>query len=256
MQVKRSEPNKDIGLFVKSILTFERTEKSGETILPFFADGYPGLIFHITPKGQWVQPHNKRMPASYIYGQTLTPIELHMKGSFRIVMFQLYPFVLSSFFNIDSKSLNNECFDLLKAPGWKTVEEKLFSLKERGNEIEIIQAFLIQTFIHKKEQFDNTIVKALKLITANKAQIPVAELCDTLHVTVRTFERRFVKQVGISPRDFILITKFQQSLEQLTVKDYSKLSDIVYANGFSDQSHFIRVFKAFTGRTPKRFLST
>lgn len=255
MNVQRLSPHKDVSLFVKNIFTFERKVKTGETVLPFFADGYPGLIYHVTPNGQWVQPHNKRMPVSYLYGQTLTPIELHMDGSFRIILLQLYPFVLPSFFNIDSKSLNNECFDLLRAPGWKSVEEKLLSTMGSGREIEIIQDFLIANFIHKKEQFDDTIVKALKLITSNKAQISVAELCDTLNVTVRTFERRFIKQVGISPRDFILITKFQQSLEQLTVKDYAKLSDIVYANGFSDQSHFIRVFKAFTGRTPKRFLA-
>ncbi len=255
MEVKRLGPEKDVALFVKNIFIFERAQNDGETILPFFADGYPGLLFHVTPQGQWVQPQNKRMPTSYIYGQTLMPIELHMKGSFRIIMFQLYPFVLSSFFNIDSKSLNNECFDLLKAPGWKNVEDKLLSTAGKGHEVEIIQTFLIQSFLHKKEQFDDSIVKALKVIGSRKAQISVADLCDTLHVTVRTFERRFAKQVGITPRDFILITKFQQSLEQLTVKDYSKLSDIVYANGFSDQSHFIRVFKAFTGRTPKRFLS-
>jgi len=75
-----------------------------------------------------------------------------------------------------------------------------------------------------------------------------------LHLNERTFERRFVAAVGISAKQFSRIIQFQQSLEQLTVKDYTKLSDIVYSNGFADQSHFIRVFKAFTGKSPKKFV--
>jgi len=255
MKLTRLEPDKNVDLFVKSILIFEQDEKDKDTGLPFFADGYPGLIFHITPNGQWVQPQNKQMPVSYIYGQTLIPIELHMTGYYRIVAFQLYPFVLSRFFNIDARVLNDGCFDLLQLPGWESYEDKLLSAKSDADQVEIIQKFLLHYFMVTKEQFDFIIVEAINLIIASKAQITVRGLCDKLHVTVRTFERRFIKEVGIAARDFILITKFQQSLEQLTLKDFSKLSDIVYANGFSDQSHFIRVFKAFTGSTPKQFLT-
>jgi AraC-like DNA-binding protein len=61
--------------------------------------------------------------------------------------------------------------------------------------------------------------------------------------------------VGVTAKQFAKIIQFQQSLEQITVKDYSKLTDIVYANGFADQSHFIKVFKAFTGKTPLAFTS-
>jgi len=61
--------------------------------------------------------------------------------------------------------------------------------------------------------------------------------------------------VGVTAKQFAKIIQFQQSLEQITVKDYSKLTDIVYANGFADHSHFIKVFKAFTGKTPLAFTS-
>jgi len=50
-----------------------------------------------------------------------------------------------------------------------------------------------------------------------------------------------------------MIIQFQNSLTQLTIKDYTILTDVVYNNGYADQSHFIRVFKSFTGKTPKNF---
>lgn len=240
-------------LFVKQVMVFQQEDTAGATVLPFFADGYPGLLFHITPGGQRVLPQNKEMPVTYLHGQTLHPIELHMKGAYKIIVIRLFPFVLRSLFNINARDLNNNCYDLQNIPGWVRIEQELLDTDDTERQAAIIISFLKTIFISKKEQLDNTIVEALQIIFHSKAQITVADLCSKLHITPRTFERRFLKEVGISAKDFIQITRFQQSLEQLTGKDYSKLSDIVYANGFSDQSHFIRVFKAFTGKTPKHF---
>src|SRR5690606_37219052 len=86
-----------------------------------------------------------------------------------------------------------------------------------------------------------------------KGQESIGAIAEKSNLNIRTFERRFRCETGLSPKQFAKIIQFQTSMEQLTVKDYSKLTDIVYQNGFADQSHFIRVFKAFTGKTPKAF---
>lgn len=248
------KPDSSVSLFVKNILVFRDDMMDDQTtVMPFFADGYPGLIFHITAKGMWVQPHNKKMPMTYLYGQTIHPIEIHVKGSYDIIAFQLYPFVLNSFFHVDSRELNNACYDLQQLDSWKPFEADLLNEPDITKQIHIIQAYLLSLFNTRKQHLDLAVRRGLQLILDHKAQISVTELCEQVHLTVRTFERRFIKEVGISARDFIQITKFQQSFEQLTQKRYTKLNDIVFANGFADQSHFIRVFKAFTGKTPKRF---
>ena len=247
------KPNESIALFVKDILVFDETNNPENTVLPFFADGYPGLMFHITPKGQWVQPHNKRMPVSYLYGQTIHPIQLHIQGNYKILVFQFYPFVINSLFKVNAKDLNNGCYDLCHIPEWATLENTLINLSDTQKQLELISDFLYKTFNEQKEKLDLAIKEAIQIILANKALITVQQLSQKIHITIRTLERRFSKEVGVSVKDFIQITKFQQSFEQLSSKDYEKLSDIVYSNGFADQSHFIRVFKAFTGETPSKF---
>ena len=256
MNFIKQKPDQIDAIFVKNIFISEHDETVGKTVLPFFADGYPGLLFHITPGGQWVQPQNKKMPTSYLYGQTLHPVELHIDGAYKIIIFQLYPFVLRSFFGINVSDLNNKCFDLLSLTSWADIEPLLFATHDTKQQIRILMSYLRELFASKKEQLDSIVMEALQIILNSKAQIAVAELSNRLHVTLRTFERRFLKEVGISAKDFMQITRFQQSLEQLTEKDYTTLSDIVYANGYSDQSHFIRVVKAFTGKTPKCFVQT
>ena len=77
-----------------------------------------------------------------------------------------------------------------------------------------------------------------------------------MHITERTFERQFVAQVGVTPKQFAKIIQFQFSLNQLSEEDCSRLTDVVFDNGFADQSHFIRTFKKFTGKTPIEFQRT
>jgi AraC-like DNA-binding protein len=238
---------------VKNILVFEEQEKNKHTVLPFFADGYPGLIFQETENGLFVSPHNKKMPLLFLYGQTIKPIELHIDGSYKLIIFQLFPFVVKSFFDITAKDINDSCYDIAQLPNGTKTQNQLLKKNNLDKRIENITAFLFAIFQTKKQTLDFTIRQAIQLILERKGKLTVGELCNNLSITERTFGRRFLKEVGILPKQFSQIIQFQQSLEQLTIKDFTKLTDVVYSNGFSDQSHFIRVFKAFTGKTPKSF---
>ena len=255
MNFQTIQPDNSISLFVKNILVFEEDEKIKNTTLPFFADGCPGLMFQETKNGLLVKPHNKLMPTLFLYGQTIKPIELEMTGTYKLIIFQLYPFVLKSFFNVLPQNLNDNCYDL-KQLGDDAVTINIGKIVKSSNttyRIGIISALLHSIFLEKQKQLDYTISKAIQKIISQKGLIIIKELSTGLHLTERTFERRFLIAVGVTAKQFAKIIQFQQSLEQLTVKDYTKLTDIVYANGFADQSHFIKVFKAFTGKTPSKF---
>lgn len=254
METVTLAPSNPLHLFVTNIWIYEEDSDTGSTTLPFFADGYPGLIYQSLGDGLVVQPQDKQMPLAFLYGQTLHPVELHVRHPFKLVIFQLYPFVLNRFFGLDSRQLNNGCYDLREAKGWNACAERLRAEPDTSAEVYHIGRFLLGLFQNKKEQLDATVNAALQHILDTKARVTIKELCDKLHLSERTLGRRFLKEVGIPPRDFIQIIRFQQSLKQLSDGEYEKFTDIVYTNGFADQSHFIRVFKAFTGSTPAAFV--
>jgi AraC-like DNA-binding protein len=257
MDFKEILPEKAVSLFVKSILVYEAAENhTHKTILPFFADGYPGIMYQETKNGLLVSPYEKKMPAFFLYGQTLKPIELIMEGSYRLIIIQLYPFVLQKFFGLEPKSINDSCYDLLQLEmpeihgAVNQIQTECNTLKR----IQILTQFLHSVFEEKKQHLDYKIRQSIQLILDHNGQLTVGELCNETGLNERTLERRFLNEVGVSPKQFSRIIQFQQSLEQLTEKEYDKLTDIVYSNGFTDQSHFIKVFKSFTGKTPKLFL--
>lgn len=247
-------PDQSISLFVKNILIFEESGSNSKTVLPFFADGFPGILFHESD-GLIVSPHNKKMPSLFLYGQTIKPVELIISGNFTIIVFQLYPFVLKSLFQVEPQSLNDDCYDLglLKNNLGHETSKQLYSARNLKLRIEIITSLLNSLFLSKQEKLDLPIARAIQTIVNKKGKLTIKEVYSNLHLTERTFERRFYRSVGVSAKQFSKMIQFQQSLEQLGENDYNRLTDIVYANGFADQSHFIKVFKAFTGKTPLAF---
>ena len=249
------QPKESISSYVKSIIVLENDQTDINTVLPFFADGFPGIMFHVTPKGLYVSPQNKRMPDFFLYGQTIHPIELSIEGTYHLIVFQLYPFAVKNLLGIDPKNLNDDCYNLTSLENYdvSTAIESLKTALELAERIDIITSFLSTLVQSKKESIDDKVQQAINLILQSKGTITIRELRLQLHITERTFERQFISQVGVSPKQFSKIIQFQTSLTQLTEKNYSKLTDIVFDNGFADQSHFIKTFKKYTGKTPVKF---
>ena len=196
-------------------------------------------------------PSMQIMKPFFIYGQTLHPIELVVEGQFQMIIVQLYPFALRSLFNLDIQSLNEDCYVLTALE--RTTEQKLHSEKSPLNYISIITEFLsgkIRAITHK----DDLMKTSIQLILNSSGAISVKEITEKLNISERTLQRLFKFQAGISPGKFSKIIRFQASLEQLNKEEYLKLNQIAYENGFADQSHFIRMFKQYTGSTPSSFV--
>ena len=255
MRTQVYDPDKRISLFVKSICVFESADENIHTTLPFFADGYPGLMFHDTVHGLTIQPHQKKMPLLFLYGQTIKPVTLEIDGAYQVILFQLYPFVLKNIFGISPPSIHDNCYDLQQLTN-NTVEKlpaTLLSMQQVETRIEELTDFLYQLFLSRKEDIDSDVRQMIEIILASKGKEKIIQIAQQLKVTVRTLERKFLQETGLTPKKFAMIIQFQSSLKQLSVKDFNTLADIVYENGFADQSHFIKVFKAYTGKTPKAF---
>ncbi|WP_461534205.1 helix-turn-helix domain-containing protein [Sinomicrobium sp.] len=239
--------------YVNDILVFEEKNQNAETVLPFFADGFPGIVFNVAPNGLYLQHKNKRLSDFFLYGQTINPIELSVKGTYKLIAFQIFPFAVRVLLGVEPKILNDDCFDLT---GFIEQNQQLKNLKKAETtkrQIKIISLFLEEIAKNSSLNPDKSILLAINLIVQFKGKISVSELRNKLFLTERTLERRFVKEVGVTPKVFCKIIQFQNSLAQIKNEASNSLTGIAYENGFSDQSHFIKTFKKYTGFTPSEF---
>ena len=247
---------KDLERFVNCIMIKESDSLTSHTNIPLYADGYPGIMFQQSQNGFYLLPRKKSLSELFLYGQTLAPVSLDVKGPFKFIVFQLYPFASKYLLGVDPKGLNDECYDLLQLEdvNVEAYRQKLIHSNKLEEQVDIISDLMLELIESNQVPKDDRIQQAIALILKNNGQIKVKALREELYMNERTFERNFMSQVGLSPKQFAKIIQFQCSLDQLTQANFDKLLDIGLDSGFSDQSHFIRVFKKYTGQTPSYYL--
>ncbi len=90
---------------------------------------------------------------------------------------------------------------------------------------------------------------------AERGMPAVAVLARDIGLSERSFERRFVAQVGLSPVRYRRLARLRAvlKLHASGVRDWAHLAA---ATGFSDQSHLVRDCRVFTGLTPSEWAAT
>jgi AraC-like DNA-binding protein len=247
--------HKSLEPFVKDIFLLENDSTDSENKLPFYADGFAGIIYSKSVNPFYLQPRNKKLSDFYLYGQTIEPISLDVIGKFKLVCMRMYPFAVRILLGVDPKKLNDDCFDLKLVENIDTLGtiKKLRQTEDENVIVELLAVYFNELLQNASTNPDYRIKLAINLILNSNGTISIKELRDKLCVTERTLERHFLKEIGITAKQFAKVIQFSSSMKQITDADYLNLSEIGYDNRFADQSHFIRSFKRFTGKTPKEF---
>lgn len=117
--------------------------------------------------------------------------------------------------------------------------------------IAIVHAFLWSLFQLNHRQAEPLILEAARQIQLADGDISIKQLAGEYFVSNRTLERKFNSCIGITPKRFANIVRFQKALQlRKTGSDYL---DIVHACHFSDHAHFVHDFNAFVGCSPEQF---
>lgn len=79
--------------------------------------------------------------------------------------------------------------------------------------------------------------------------VPLLELASECGLSVRHFSRAFRKSFGMPPHRYLLQRRVELA-RRLLLTPALAIHNVALACGFSDQSHFTRVFKLCTGYSP------
>ena len=78
------------------------------------------------------------------------------------------------------------------------------------------------------------------------------ELLDIANLSPYYFIRLFKKETGRTPQQYLVELKIDKAKELLAFSNYS-VTEICFLCGFSEHSHFSKVYKKFTGLTPLNY---
>lgn len=240
MLYREYHPRAELKNIVRYFWVIEHSESDGHAV-PFqlFAESCPGLVFFC------------RSGYAAVSGVTTSSRSFSIEGSFKMIGAYLYPYALPLLFRSSAKEFTEKQIMLsdITPRAAETLSDQILNADNTGGQIKFISDFIqgcVPFYLSKNVHAG---VHHLMSTSGNTAIDQVAEVSN---LSSRQLERNFYNEVGVSPKMFSRLIRFQQAL-RLPIGSASTLTQLGLEAGYCDQSHFIRDFTTFAGITPKHY---
>lgn len=223
---------------------------AGVTMFKVFADGFPGLIFQQNAGSFFDSSHNP-LPQLFVHGLTTRYSEKTAKGGFYNIAVRLKPYALKPVFGIDANQLTDKYIaldDLVK----NALADRLSRTQSLNDRISILAGFFIDRISANREEGHWKAAQIITKIRSNDDH-SLSNIRATLRISERSLERIMKTYVGVPPKLYQRIGRFQNALDHLFDNPPGKLTDLAHTCSYTDQSHYIRDFKTFAGIKPGEF---
>lgn len=130
------------------------------------------------------------------------------------------------------------------------LRERLCAASTPEERFRIMEAALRSRF-HDPTRCQLPIKMALKMLTIAGNRASVRDVSRKLGFSQRRFIQIFNSVVGLTPRVFCRISRFQQARVLAEKTDRPDWAELALTCGYFDQSHLIRDFREFSGSTPR-----
>lgn len=125
----------------------------------------------------------------------------------------------------------------------KIINESLFE-----GRVKLYKKHIGKSLFEELHSSQRVIKYAVNKIYSLKGNITINQLSNELGYSSRYLRKVFEERVGISPKLFCQISRYQFSLQMLV--NQKPIFDVIHQNGYYDQSHFINECKKFSNDTP------
>jgi AraC-like DNA-binding protein len=209
-----------------------------------FPDGCPGLVINAgetckTDNGSVSMDYGK----TYVVGAMTSFKDSFIDADTHLLGVCLKPAAFSNFYSYAPQNeLTNSTIEFDKSLSFNI--EKI--IKQPTN-------YFNQFFIDRVRNTNRQLQPVIEEIHNSNGQLGIYEIAKRNYTTVRQLERKFKTHIGISPKEYSNIVRFQNALS--IIKNSARersLLDIAFECGFYDHSHLTNEVKRNTGLAPSQ----
>ncbi|MBY8962147.1 helix-turn-helix transcriptional regulator [Flavobacterium sp. D11R37] len=241
MEYKIIKPHKDLNPFIHFYweLKGNNVETQRERVFP---DGCAGILINLgdtclTDNGSVSMEFGK----TYIVGAMNSFKDSFIKSDTHLLGVCLKPATFANFYSYASQNeLTNNTIEFEKYNAFDI------------NKICDTPFYYFDHFYSKRvKSKHNQLQPVINDIHSTNGQISIYELSKKNFTTVRQLERNFKKHIGLSPKEYSNIIRFQNALRLIrNSKQDRSLLDIAFECGYYDHSHLSNEIKRNTGLSP------
>jgi AraC-like DNA-binding protein len=187
--------------------------------------------------------------------QTYRRVEMQLRGALESFVIMFHPDGMHRLFSLPMHEMTDRDYEGHSVLGSFSshVRERLGNAESFEERVRLIDEALLRQSL-RSPSLDG-ISAASHRIVRSGGRVGLAALTDSAGLGVRQFERRFIQQVGMRPKLFARIARFEAALETKACFASYSWTDVAHDFGYYDQMHMIHDFAEFTGGTPTETLT-
>lgn len=224
-----------------------------DTSLAFFFADRPIQVLNANPLNEGTSTSEICLFGALThYNGTLT-----FEGKFNTFLIEFKPNGFNKVFRVPAIEICNNALPANDVIGnsVKYLYEQLLHVSDLQEMAHLADKFLIDFINKQKSKVCNegiTRISNQLLLTGNAN---VAQYACQANMSMRNFERRFMEQVGTSPKLFCRLLRFQATINCKIVNPKKSWTEIANECGYFDTMHMIKDFKQFANASPAAIFS-
>ncbi|AUS29393.1 helix-turn-helix domain-containing protein [Paenibacillus sp. P2(2022)] len=130
------------------------------------------------------------------------------------------------------------------------IGERILEARDFNERVRIMEEYLNQLLMRQRTNDCDLMKNLLHRIFVNGGSVGVKELAEREAISERRLNRKFGQWIGISPKKFSEVVRFQSVLHSIQNGDSVDSMELALKHNFFDQAHLIRDFRRFYGASP------
>jgi AraC-like DNA-binding protein len=259
VKIKEYKPCRELRPYVELFWTgnfnIDSAGLLSQRVVPY---GYVELIIHLSDdhcellQGSFHSPS----PDYTLIGLFTKHYDVHFRKHVRVFGIRFKPEGIYNAFRVPASEVHQGFADMESFTG-SHFREFCSSLRESVSHpgmISLTEKYLLKRLNSSRLNLYYLNIAA-EIIRQKNGVISMNELAGKVFISTRQLEREFKQKLGISPKSYMRIARLNEVNRKINNGERIDLTELSYTAGYSDQAHFIRDFREFTGESPKVFLS-
>lgn len=215
------------------------------------------IVFYVKGNVNIPDPKGSGMrtpPPVSIYSHQLDRRSLHISSEFLALIIFLRPGALHRMIRLPMSDFQPVYSDaeLFFGTDVRLVTEQLAEAETPSLMISIVERFLFAKF--KTLDSKNSVDAVASSILADPTSFSLNTMADQACLSPKQFYRKFVDRIGITPKLFTRLSRFNHAYQYKLNHPQVAWSTIAQEYAYTDYHHLEKEFKNFLGLTPKEWI--
>ncbi|MBB6673653.1 helix-turn-helix domain-containing protein [Cohnella nanjingensis] len=260
LAIRRLSPSPVLKEYIKDIWVFESSGRLGKAEMQTIApNGAVKLLLHY--EGHLVGrigEHASLMAKHQLFvagvSDCPTIADFDRGKPFGCISIELNPAAAYRLLAVPQHELRNTIVtfgELIGTPAARILEERMYLASNPEDKAVLLQEYLIWAL--NRTERDETFEHVAAAIMNARGLISMAALSHETGRSDRWLRAKFAERLGIGPKAFSSIVRFQSCFQALLRDKSGFLQSRHFNDHYYDQAHFIKEFKRFIGYSPTRY---